>query len=297
MNHTCYCELFAIKCCCDYREHLNAADDTQLRDDHTARLAPRARRGLALGGVWDDCRPPVWVGLEAAAGVSRTRVPGGGRLHGPRQLGDLARRRVQVRLRAALDRTAVQPDGNRAAGALCPAGDRGRSRSGPGLPRCVSTRTLHSALARGRACDLRDGSRRGDWYRDRAQSAVRHSARTRRGAHCARRVHRARHATAWLPLGRGDDRGAARCDRRLFRHPDRARATSLGRGDPRFCSERGDHSQSRATLSRAGHPGRHGDAAQPLSPLGRGADAPLRQKPRRAARGRRACDRRLRPWR
>ena len=67
-------------------------------------------------------------------------LSGRGRLHGPRQLGDVARRRLEVRLRAADRCAAVQSDGDPAAGLVRAAWHRRRPRSGAGLPRRVSTR-------------------------------------------------------------------------------------------------------------------------------------------------------------
>src|SRR5580704_16446612 len=73
----CNCELFAIKCSDDRRNHRDAADYARVPDDRVAGLAPSARRGLALRGVRDDRGPPVRVDLEATAGIPWTRVPGG----------------------------------------------------------------------------------------------------------------------------------------------------------------------------------------------------------------------------
>jgi hypothetical protein len=70
-----------------------------------------------------------------------------------------------------------------------------------------------AALGGERDRDLRDRSGRGDRDRDRAQSAVRHSARARRDHHRARRVPDPLAAEHRLPLDRGADRDAARRDR------------------------------------------------------------------------------------
>src|SRR5206468_3599132 len=66
------------------------------------------------------------------------RIPRRGRLHGPGQLGDLARRRLQVRLRAAHRRAHLQCHGDSAAGAVRAARPRSGARSRAGLPRRVS---------------------------------------------------------------------------------------------------------------------------------------------------------------
>ena len=135
--------------------------------------------------------------------VPRARLSRRRRLHGPGQLGDLARRRLQVRLRAAHRRAAVQPDGDPAAGAVRAARHRRRPRSGAGLPRRVPARGVVAAVGAGRDRDLRDRPGRGDRHRDRAQSAVRHSARDRRADHRARRVPHPVAAEPRLPLDRG----------------------------------------------------------------------------------------------
>ena len=215
--------------------------------------------------------------MAQARGVPRARLSGRRRLHGPGQLGDLARRRLEVRLRAAHRRAAVQSDGDPAAGAVRAAWHRRRPRSGAGLPRRVSARGVVAALGAGGDRDLRHGSRRGDRHRDRAQSSVRHSARTRRADHRARRVHHPLAAEPRLPLDRGVRRHAARRDHRLLCDPDRHGRSGLGRGDPRVCADHADRHQSRHALSRARHPRRHGDAAQSLSAFRRGADAALRR--------------------
>ena len=64
-----------------------------------------------------------------------SRLPRGGRLHGPGQLGHRSRRRRALRLHAAQRDHAVEPDGDPAAGAL--GAPRHRQRPGPraGLPR------------------------------------------------------------------------------------------------------------------------------------------------------------------
>ena len=72
-----------------------------------------ARRGFPLSP--DPCRR---LHHPEVLGLPRARLPGGRRLHGPRQLGDLARRRREVRLRAALRRAALQHHGDHPA-ALC----------------------------------------------------------------------------------------------------------------------------------------------------------------------------------
>ena len=180
----------------------------------SGRRSPRCSASIAT-------RPTgsFWRKLD---GVPRARLSRRRRLHGPRQLGDLARRRLQVRLRAADRRAAVEPDGDPAAGAVRAARHRRRARPGAGLPRRVPARGVVAALGAGRDRDLRHRPRRGDRHRDRAQSAVRHSARDRRADHGARRVPHSVAAESRLPLDRGVHRHAARRHRGLLRDPDRA---------------------------------------------------------------------------
>ena len=249
------------------------------------RLAQSARAALAGRGVRHHCDPPDRLVLAQADGVPRARLSRRRRLHGPRQLGDLARRRLQVRLRAADRRAAVQPDGDPAAGAVRAARHRRRPRPGAGLPRRISPRGVVAALGAGRDRDLRHRPRRGDRHRDRAQPAVRHSARDRRADHRARRVPHPLAAEPRLPLDRGVHRHAARRHRGLLRRADRDGRSGLGRGDPRLRADHRDRDQSRHALSRARHPRRDRDAAQSLSALRRGADAALRRQRRGPARG------------
>ena len=102
------------------------------------RRATRSARNRAAGGAQRG-RPPLAevfgsiatrptgsLGNKLAC-VSRPRLSGRGRLHGSRQLGDVARRRVQVRIRAAHRRAAFQPDGDPAAGVVRAAWHRRRA--------------------------------------------------------------------------------------------------------------------------------------------------------------------------
>ena len=202
------------------------------------RLEAPARNAVAVGGVRHDRHAPDRLVLAQARRLSRTRLSRRRRLHGPGQLGDLARRRLQVRLRAAHRRAAVEHHGDPAAGAVRAARHRGRARSRAGLPRRLSALGVVAALGGERDRDLRDRSRRGDRHRDRAQSAVRHSARDRRDHHRARRVPDPVDAEYRLPLDRGLHRHAARRHRGVLRDPDRDGRSGLGRGDPRL---RADH--------------------------------------------------------
>ena len=72
---------------------------------------------------------------------------------------------------------------------------------------------------------------------------------------------------------------------RLLRRPDRARRPAMGRGHPRLRADHRDRDQSRDALPRARHPGRDGDAPQPLPALGHRADPRLRRIASGEARG------------
>ena len=127
-----------------------------------ARLGARAARDRRLS-------PPVHL--------PRPRLSRRHRLYGPGQLGDGARRRLEIRHGAALRRRAVQPHGDRAAIADGAARPRRRPRSRQRLPRAFSAHRLFGALAAGRGGHSRDRSRRGHRHGDRPAIAVRPAAR------------------------------------------------------------------------------------------------------------------------
>src|SRR5262249_36995993 len=102
------------------------------------RLARCARRAIAVGCLRLGADRAGGLVLAQAAGVPRARLSRRGRLHGSRQLGDLARRWFEVRLRAADSRAAVEPDGDRAAIAVHAARRRRWTRPRAGLPRFLS---------------------------------------------------------------------------------------------------------------------------------------------------------------
>ena len=125
-------------------------------------------------------------------------------------------------------------------------------RSGAGLPRRVSARGVVAALGAGRNRDLRHRPCRGDRHRDRAQSAVRHSARNRRDDHRARRVPHPVAAEPRLSLDRGVHCDAARRHHGLLCDPDRDGRSGLGRGDPRLRADHGDrHAIPTCSISRS----------------------------------------------
>src|SRR6266511_1185262 len=97
------------------------------------RLAARAKHALARRSLRLGPHAAARPAVEEAAGLSRTRLPGRRRVHGSGQLGHLPRRRVEVRLRAADDRAAVQPNRDPVAVLVRAAGDWRWARSRAGL--------------------------------------------------------------------------------------------------------------------------------------------------------------------
>ena len=106
------------------------------RSRAAARMAPRAPHAEPGGGVSHGAgvgHVDVAQGARVRrAGLSRRR-----RLHGSRQLGHRSRRRLGVRLPAALRGISLQPDGGAAAGAGVEARHRHRPRSRAGVPRSL----------------------------------------------------------------------------------------------------------------------------------------------------------------
>ena len=169
-----------------------------------------------------------------ARGLPGARLSRRRRLHGPGQLGHLARRRLQVRLHAAGRRARLQHHGDRAAGAVRASRHRLGPRPGAGLPRRLSALGRLSAVGRRRDRHHRHRHRRGDRHRHRAQPAVQHSPRDRRAADRARRVPDPLPAADGLSLSRGADHHAARRHRRLLCRADRAGQPGMGAADPRL---------------------------------------------------------------
>ncbi len=185
--------------------------------------------------------------------LSRARLSRRRRLHGPGQLGDVARRRRQVRLRAALRRARCRTSWRSSCSTLC-----ARWRSRPGatsrrpaatpIPRAVAS----AALVAGRNRDLRHRPRRSHRHGDRPQPALRHTARDRRHRHRARRVPDPLPAEQGLSLDRGLHHHAARRHRRLLPRPDRAGRPGMGRGDPRLRADDARSSPTRTcSISRS----------------------------------------------
>src|SRR5712691_2378401 len=98
------------------------------------RLAARARPRFARGSVRIDPDAAERLLLAEAPLLSWAGLSSCRRLYGSWQLGDVARRRLEIRLRAAHHRAVFQPDGDSLAGALRPARDRVWPGPRPGLP-------------------------------------------------------------------------------------------------------------------------------------------------------------------
>ncbi len=140
--------------------------------------ADPARRTRPLAGRQppDDPRAARRRILAAFPGLCRPRLSGRSRLYGPRQLGDRHRRWLRLRLCPAIGRAAVEPDGDRAAGAVGATRHRRGARPGAGVPRALfaTGRDRLVAALRDRDHRLRPGGGAGHGHR--AQAAVRPAA-------------------------------------------------------------------------------------------------------------------------
>src|SRR5215217_2088431 len=87
---TSYCKWFATA----ERAHGSARSRLPRAEGRLAELPGSA---LPAGGEWLD-RGAAGISVEAGCGLPRPRLSGGGGLHGPGQLGDLHRRRLEIRL-------------------------------------------------------------------------------------------------------------------------------------------------------------------------------------------------------
>ena len=199
------------------------------------------------------------------AAVPRPGVRGRDRLRRPGQLRHQHRRRLEVRLPAAVGDPRREPDGD---ADPAPVGE-GRHRDRPQPPRAVPRAVPAAGLVRpvGPGGADRDGDRpRGVRRRgDRAQPAVRHAAAARRPGDRSRGVRAARPADARLPAVRDRDRRDARRDpaRLPGRHADgpSRRRRDRRRLHPGLPGHR---------LAAAGHrhPRRDRDAARDLPAFG-----------------------------
>ena len=122
-------------------------------------MADAARRAVPRERVRFDPDRQGWLVLAQARRLSGAGLSGGRRLHGPRQLGDLARWRFQIRLRAARRCADLQHHGHRVAGVVRTAWRRFGPRSGAGLPRRLPEGGVVAAVAIGRNRDQRDRPR------------------------------------------------------------------------------------------------------------------------------------------
>src|SRR5581483_4712109 len=89
-----------------------------LHAESYARLEAGPWAAAAGGSLRLDPHPTDRSAVAQAPRLFGARLSGRRRLYGSRQLGDLARGRLQVRLRAADRRASVQHDGDPVAGAL-----------------------------------------------------------------------------------------------------------------------------------------------------------------------------------
>ena len=190
-----------------------------------ARLAEHAAAAEPARGARVGADSATGRVLAQDDGVCRPRLPGGRRLHGPRQLGDRHRRRRALRLHAAQRHHDLQPDGDPAAGAVRTARHRQRTRPGPGLPRQLLAQDHHPALAAVRNRHRRLRPRRSRRRGHRAQPAVRPAADLGRLPHGARRADRALSAEPRVPLRGSAGRRPHSRHRRIVRRRTVARAS------------------------------------------------------------------------
>ena len=120
-----------------------------------------ARRALPARGAFERQHLALAVLLAAAAGLSGAWISHLRRLHGSRQLGHRHRRRLAVRLHAAVRHHALEPDGDSAAEPFAQAGRGHGARPGAALPR--ELRAAGSALRSG--CWPRSPSPPATWPR------------------------------------------------------------------------------------------------------------------------------------
>src|SRR5215475_14012495 len=116
----CNCKLFATK----YNGLLNGRERKPTHRQQGRWVAAQARPASVGGGIRVSRHPTDGFAGQKARSVSWPRLSGCSRLHGSWQLGDIARRWVQVWIRAAHRRSAFELDGDPAAGFVRAAGDR-----------------------------------------------------------------------------------------------------------------------------------------------------------------------------
>ena len=197
------------------------------------------------GGAWHHPDSGRRTPLEKNAGLRRAWLPGGGRLHGSRELGHRHRRRREVRLHASERHRPVELHGDPAAVARGSPRDRQRARPRASLPRLVFQAHRVRAVDRVRDRDRRVRPGRSPGCGHRAAAAVRHPASMGRVPDGDRRVSGAVPAEPRVSLRRSHRADADSRHRRLLR--DRAldgtaRSDRVGRrGDSassRFCGTR-----------------------------------------------------------
>ena len=221
----------------------------------------------------------------AAAGVRRAGLHDLGRLHGPRQLGDRHRRRVEVRLHAAVCRAGVQHVGGAVAGFGRPAGHRHRAGPGAGVPRQLPAPGRDRIMAGVRAGDHRLRLGGGDRHRHRAQPAVRDAVGAGGAGDGTGRLPAAAADAARVPVPGGVHRRAASIDCRVLRGADRAGVAAGCGGAGRLHPADGGADQPGYAIRGHRHPGSDGDAPQPVPAQLHRADPRLSSYGGRAAAG------------
>ena len=122
---------------------------------------------LAWGRAWQRACSKNRSAFSPIPKFRGARLSRRHRLHGPRQLGDGACRRLKIRHGPFVRRGSVEPDGDRPTGAFGAARFRDRARSRPELRPSLSPPREAGVLADHGAGDRRHRPRRSHRHRDR----------------------------------------------------------------------------------------------------------------------------------
>ena len=177
------------------------------------------------------------------SGFRRPRLPRRRRLHGPGQLGNGPRWRLEIWLHATQRHPHQQPDGDVSPGSLGEARHRLRARPRAGLPRTLFAPHRFLPLGRLRNCHRCVRSRRSPWLRRRSETALRLAASCRRSHYRDGCSDRSRAPGPGLPPDRSLRCNADRFDCRLLRVRNFLRAAAMARSRRRFHSARGNPAQ------------------------------------------------------
>ena len=188
-----------------------------------------------------------------------------------------------LRVRPPQRGVGLQPGGDPAAGPGGEARHRYGARPRPGVPRPLPPPRRPGALGavRGRHRRLRPGG--GDRQRHRPEPSIRLAAGSWGAADQRRRAADPGAAARRLPLAGGVRHRAPDHHRRLFRGGADPGPARYRRGGAGLYSQGRDHQGPRPALHRHRHPGRHGDAPQPLPAQRHRADPRLRTERGRQA--------------